>query len=125
MSTRNCGGMPWALARSSVFTSTPPSTVASWTMARTAYSALADIRMLARLVGIAQRAHRRGRRRAWQVVGGGQRRPVADRHRHHPRPDARGDVLLRVLRPARADFQRPVRLTDRQPQGLRCRELLA
>src|SRR5213083_2914228 len=51
MSTRNCGGMPWALARSSVLTRTPSSTVASCTMARTAYSALADIRMLARLVG--------------------------------------------------------------------------
>src|SRR5271166_806526 len=45
MSTRNCGGMPWAFAKSSVLTRTPPSTVASWTIARTAYSALADMRM--------------------------------------------------------------------------------
>src|ERR1700754_1006748 len=51
MSTRNCGGMPWALARSSVLTTSPSSTVASCTMALTAYSALADIRMVANLVG--------------------------------------------------------------------------
>src|SRR5262245_38973374 len=51
MSTRNCGGMPWALARSSVLTRSPSSTVASCTMALTAYSALADIRMVANLVG--------------------------------------------------------------------------
>src|SRR4029453_13066229 len=43
--------MPWALATSSVLTRTPWSTVASCTMALTAYSALADILMLARLVG--------------------------------------------------------------------------
>src|SRR5579859_3064620 len=60
MSTRNCGGMPCALATSSVLTKTPSSTVASCTMALTAYSALADIRMLVRLVGnVGPVCHRR------------------------------------------------------------------
>src|ERR1700680_2223967 len=64
MSTRHWGGMPCAAARSSVLTRTPSSTVANSTMARTAYSALADIRMRRILPGSPPGLPRRGDREA-------------------------------------------------------------
>src|SRR5215218_3898143 len=102
MSTRNWAGMPCALARSSVLTTTPSSVVANCTMARTAYSALADIRMPDTLVAAGgavspgQRAHRHRHRRGGVAVRRGQGGAIAHRHRHDPRPAACGDVVLGV-----------------------------